>query len=71
MGDLKEDLKNRFTFHPATGDQPERYQAIREAALQLALGISESTPVCREQSLAFTHLEQAVMWANASIARHE
>jgi hypothetical protein len=31
----------------------------------------EHTPESREQSLALTNLEQAVMWANAAIARRE
>ena len=71
MADLKEDLKNRFTFHPAKDEQPQRYAALRATALDLAYQIAEDTPVSREQSLAFTHLEQAIMWANAAIARHE
>jgi hypothetical protein len=29
------------------------------------------TPVSREQSLALTHLEEVVMFANAAIARNE
>jgi len=30
-----------------------------------------NTPESREQSLAITALEEAVMWANAAIARRE
>lgn len=71
MGDLKEDLNNRFTFHPPKNDQARRYEALRRTALDLAYQIVEDTPVSREQSLAFTHLEQCIMWANAAIARHE
>jgi hypothetical protein len=66
-----EDLKNRFTFHPVQGDQAERYQKMREKLLELALLIEEVTPQSREQSLAFTNLEQAGFWANAAIARNE
>ncbi len=64
-----QDLERRFTYHPATGDQPDRYQAIRSSALALAKLISASCPPGRERSLAITNLEQAVMWANAGIAR--
>jgi hypothetical protein len=37
----------------------------------LAYHIKAETPASREQSLALTHLEDAVFWANAAIARHE
>lgn len=65
------DLRHRFTHHPPKGDQPVRYEAIREAAGELAFLIADQTPPSREQSLALTNLEQAVMWANAAIARNE
>lgn len=65
------DIENRFTYHPPSGDQADRYIGIRETAKGLALLIAVSTPASREQSLALTNLEQAVMWANAAIARNE
>jgi len=66
-----EELENRFTYHAPKGTQPERYEDIRGEALHLALVIEGHAPDSREKSLALTHLEQAVMWANAAIARHE
>jgi hypothetical protein len=68
---MKEDLTNRFTFHPVHGDQARRYEKIRAKLLEVALLIEEETPQSREQSLAFTNLEQAGFWANAAIARNE
>jgi hypothetical protein len=65
------DLVNRFTYHPPKDGQAARYETIRAQGLALARHISDSTPASREQSLALTHLEDAVMWANAAIARHE
>jgi hypothetical protein len=65
------DLDNRFTYHAPKPGQPERYQMIRDQAKILANDISTLTPASREQSLALTNLEQAVMWANAAIARNE
>ena len=64
-----EDLANRFTYHPPRDGQPEKYQAIRTDAHGLATLINQQAPEGREKSLAITHLEQAVMWANAAIAR--
>ncbi len=64
-------IENNFTYHKPHGNQPERYQTIRDEAKSLALLIADSTPKSREQSLALTKLEEVVMWANASIARNE
>lgn len=67
---LPEDLKNRFTYHAPGPGQPEIYAEIRRRALELAEHMDEVCPDSRELSLAITHLEQAVMWVNAGIARH-
>lgn len=64
-------IENNFTYHSPKDDQPERYEIIRGNARELADVINESCPDSREKSLAITNLEQAVMWANASIARNE
>lgn len=65
------DVENIFTYHKPHGDQPERYVALRAKAKELAQLIDESCPDSREKSVAFTNLQQAVMWANASIAVNE
>jgi len=67
----KQRIENDFTYHPPHGDQLLRYQALRAAAKDLATLIAESSKPSREQSLALTKLEEAVMWANAGIARNE
>lgn len=64
-------LDNTYTYHAPIGNQVGRYEQIRNSAKALAIVISQSCPDSREKSLALTNLEQAVMWANASIARNE
>lgn len=64
------DLENRFTYHPPKPGQAETYQGLRSMALDFARAIDAACPDSREKSLAITHLEDAVMWANASIARN-
>lgn len=64
------ELENRFTYHPPKPDQVETYERIRAAGLELATLIVDLTPGSREQSLSITHIEDAVMWANAAEARH-
>ncbi len=65
------ELNKRFMYHAPKGDQPERYEAIRSAGRNFAELVAALTPVSREQSVAFTHIEDAVFWANAAIARRE
>jgi len=65
-----EDLDCRFTYHKPAEGQPEKYEAIRAKARELAELIVELTPASREQSTAITKVEEAAMWANAAVARH-
>ena len=68
---MQPDLKNRFTYHAPKEGQPAKYENLRKNALAFAELIDAMCPESRERSLAFTALEEAVMWANASIARNE
>ena len=63
-------IENTFTYHAPKDGQPEKYQAIREKAKELAYLIQELVPPSREQSLAMTKLEECSMWANAGIDRN-
>ncbi len=69
--EVAKDLEKRFTYHAPKADQPERYEFIRKQAKELALFIVTFCPNSRERSLALTHLDDVVMWANAAIARNE
>ncbi|EJW14736.1 DUF7681 family protein [Paenibacillus alvei] len=64
-------IENNFKYHAPKEGQPAKYEAIREKAKELANVIEELCPNSREKSLVMTNLEQAMMWANASIARNE
>lgn len=64
------DLENRFNYHPPQDDETiTAHQEIRVACLAAALAMVD-LPNCREKSLAFTHLETAMFWGNAAIARN-
>lgn len=67
----KSRLEKDFVYHSPNGDQPERYKIVREMAKDYAARIMTLCPDSREKSLALTKLEEAVFWANASIARNE
>lgn len=65
------DIENNFTYHAPKPDQISRYTEIRQNAKLTAELIDHLCPDSREKSLAMTKLEEAVMWANAAIARNE
>lgn len=67
---MNEQIENNFMYHAPKEGQPEKYTALREKAKELAYLVEELCPNSREKSLAITNLENAVMWANASIARN-
>jgi hypothetical protein len=64
-------LDKDFSYHPPKEDQAPRYIEIRDLAKAYAGVLMMNCPPSRERSLALTALEEAVMWANASIARNE
>ena len=60
-----------FKYHAPKEGQPERYTRIRDKAGELAHLLVTNCPPSRELSLALTKLQEASMWANASIACNE
>jgi hypothetical protein len=64
-----QEIQRRFTYHKPDAERADRHEMMRDAFKGVARFVSDMTPEGREQSLAMTHLEQALMWANAAIAR--
>lgn len=64
-------LNNRFKYHAPKGDQVERYAAIRASILNTAKVVVDLTPCSPEQARALNALDEAMMLANAAIARNE
>jgi len=67
MPDLE--LDNIYKYHAPDATQLTKYESLRSNAKHLATLITTYCPDSRERSIALTHIETAVMWANASIAR--
>lgn len=63
-------LEHNFKYHAPTPEKLEQYVTLRNAGKSLAYLIKEFAGDNRESSLAITKLEEAIMWANASIARN-
>lgn len=65
------DLDRRFAYHPPrTVETKEAHETVRAECRALASRLVELVPPGREASLAITAVEEAMMWANAGIARH-
>lgn len=67
----KYELEKRFRYVRPRPHVIGNFELIRAKALDFALEINRICPEGRTKSLALTSLEEAVMWANASIARDE
>lgn len=65
------DIENSFVYHAPKPDQLPRYEELRDKARELAHLLTLITPAGRYQSLAITHLENSIMWANKAIACDE
>ena len=68
---LLKEIDNRFTYHPQKPDQIPRFEEIRNAGKRFAKTIVFCCPESEELLIAFTKIDEAVMFANASIARNE
>lgn len=62
-------IENDFTYHKPPAEIAQNFVILREKAKELAHLFDKLVPAGREQSSALTRLEEAVMHANAGIAR--
>lgn len=65
------ELENRFSYHAPKEGQPEKYEEVRDSIKAVAYTLSRVVPKSRELSTALTHLDAAMMFACAGIARNE
>lgn len=63
-------IANRFTYHAPTPAQTTQYKVIRRQAKELGFLIEAYCPDSEEKSTALIRLDEAVMHANAAIARN-
>lgn len=73
MRSLEEQIKNNFKYHEPKDLELKKYnrlELIRCAGKEFALLIDKFCPNSSEKSEAVIKIEEAVMWANASIARN-
>ena len=62
---------NAIAYHKVTPDSldvTESFKELRQAAREFGNAVFENTEESREQSLALTHIEDALMWATKQVA---
>jgi hypothetical protein len=64
-------FENLFAYHTPTGDQPKRYNEIRQIIKEACIACVEKTPESAEQTLAIRSMHMAMMHFNSSIALNE
>ncbi len=67
---MNEMIENNFSYHEPTPDTIALLEAIRAEGQRFAELVDDECLPSREKSLAMTKIEEAVMWANASIERN-
>jgi len=67
----EQDIQERFQHVPPDENRRSQHVAVRAVIRDAAHSINQMQGgESREKSLAMTHLEEALMWANAHIARN-
>lgn len=70
--DISSELNRRFNYHqPSNEHVVNKHRQIRQACRYAANVVEVACPDGREKSLALTKIEEAMMWANAAIARNQ
>lgn len=66
------DLAHRFDYHPpSTPGVGDTHAIVRRLIGELAGDLDNLLPEGREKALVMTHLEEAMFWGNAAIARSQ
>lgn len=65
------DHDKALSYHPLSPGRAEVHENLRAAAKVFAGVVDDTCPASRETSLAFTAIQEALMWANAAVAVHD
>lgn len=65
-----DDLAARFVYYAPDEEKKLKHERIRISIGKLADDLNYDIPDGREKSIVMTKLEEAMMWANAALARN-
>lgn len=71
LTDTEEKILTEWHYHKPNLSQTERFPAINDATREAAKVIMQCCPPSPERTLAIRKLQEARMWANASIVMNE
>lgn len=63
-------IRETFRYHAPTERKVSTFEKIRELMTETAVEVAALLPHSRERSVFITHMQQAQMMANASVAIH-
>jgi 3-oxoacyl-[acyl-carrier-protein] synthase III len=64
-------IRNNFMYHAPKEENIQKFKEIRAEGRLFAKLVMDEVPECAERTLAFRKIEEAVMWANAALARNQ
>lgn len=62
-------IEHAFTYHPPKN--PNDFNFLRDSAKEFAIIVHRMLPDCEERERALDRIQEAVMWANAGLARNQ
>lgn len=63
-------IANNYKYHTPNEETKKLYPKISAKGKEFAELIDSNVPPCRELAIAQTKIEEAIMWANAAVARN-
>lgn len=67
----EEKIEHNLTNHTPSAKGITAIENLRRAAKNFSYAVAAESKQSREQSLALTHIEEALFWANAAVARYD
>lgn len=67
----KSEARERVTYHAPNDEARRRHETLSVLFERMLLEVNTIVPAGREQSIVFTKLEEAKMWASAGVARNQ
>jgi len=67
----KTEIEYRFAYRKPGPEHQKAHEFTRAEYTRLAETMARTLPESREKSLAITHLEESLFWANAAVARND
>lgn len=68
---ITDDHRRALAYHPLTPGRGELHEELRAAAMVFTDVVDRICPGSREASMAFSHIQEGLMCANAALAIHD